>query len=64
MQERFNTMEGLFTRLHNKFKLQYNENTKSLEFHKLVRQPNENAEEWIGRLSLAAVECNDTEVGR
>ena len=57
-QERCNTLEGLLTTLNNKFKPQYNETIKSLQFHKLGRQMNENAEEWMGRHRLAAVECN------
>ena len=31
---------------------------KSLEFYKLIRHNGENAEEWMGRLLLAAIECN------
>ena len=60
-QERCNTMEGLFTIL-NKFKLQYNETMKSLQFCKLVRHPNENADEWMGRLRLVAVEYSYAEI--
>ena len=52
-------MEGLFITLNNKFNLQYNETIKSLQFHKLVRQTNENAEKLKYR--LAASECNYTE---
>ena len=37
-------MEGNFTTLRNKFKPQYNEIVKSLQFYKLGRQMNENAE--------------------
>ena len=37
---------------------------KSLQFHRLVRQMSENAEEWVGRLGLAAVECNYKELDR
>ena len=57
-------MEGLLTTLDNNFKPQYIETIKSLQFHKSVRQPNENVEEWIGKLRLAAVECTDKEKGR
>ena len=39
----------------NKFKSQHNETIKSSQFHKLVRQQNENAEEWMGRLRLTAL---------
>ena len=55
-QERCNTTEGLFATLNNKFKAQYNDTIKSLQFCKLGRQMNENAEEWIGRVRLAAFE--------
>ena len=57
-------MEGLSTTLNNKFKPQYNETIKSLHFCKLGRRMNENAEEWLGRLRLAAVECNYKEIDR
>ena len=63
-QERFITMECLFTSSTNKFKQQYNETTKPLQFQKLVSQVNENAEEWMGRLRLTAVECNYKELNR
>ena len=63
-QGRCNTMEGLFTMLNNKFKPQFNETIKSLQFHKLSRQIKENAEDWMGRLKLALVECNYREVDR
>ena len=56
--------EGLFTTLNNKFKAQYNENIKSLQFQKLVRYKNENAEEWMGRLRLTAIEYNYKEIDR
>ena len=62
-QERCNTMEGLFTIL-NKLNPQTDETVRSLQFYKSVRQPNENVEEWEGRLKLAAVECNYTEMYR
>ena len=57
-QERCNTMEGLFTTFNNKFKPQLKKTIKSLQFCKLSRQTKENAEEWMGRLRFAAVECN------
>ena len=37
-----NTLEGLFKTLSNKFKLQYNEPIKSLQFRKLYRYEEEN----------------------
>ena len=48
----------------NKFKPQYNGTIKSLQFCKLVRQVNENSEEWMGRLWLTVVECSYKEKDR
>ena len=47
-------LEGLFETLTNKFKPQY-EKIKSLQFRKLYRYDDENVEEWMGRLWVAAV---------
>ena len=63
-KEKYNTTEGLFKTLTNKFRSQFNEMIKSLQFHKLSRQSGENAEEWMGRLRLAAIECNCKEIDR
>ena len=49
-RERGNITEGIFTTFNNKFKPQFNETIKSLQFCKLSRQTNENAEEQMGRL--------------
>ena len=57
-------LEGLFETLRNKFKLQYNETIKLLQFRKLCRYEDENVEEWMGRLWVTAVECNYQEVDR
>ena len=57
-KETSNTLEGLFETLTNKFKPQYNETIKSLQFRKLYRCYNENVGEWMGRLWVAAVELN------
>ena len=59
-----NTLEGLFETLSNKFKLQYNETIKSLQFRRLYRYDEENVEEWMGRLCVVPVECNYQEVNR
>ena len=59
-----NKEEGLFETLSNKFKLWYNETIKSLKFCKLIRQYNENADEWICRLRTAAIKCNYKEIDR
>ena len=48
----------------NKFKPQYNETIKSLQFHKLMRQANESTEKWIGRIRVAAIKCNYKELDR
>ena len=57
-------LEGLFDRLANKFKSQYNEIIMSLQFRKLYWLESENLEEWMGRLHVMAVECNYREVDR
>ena len=57
--ERCNTMgEGLFDILNNKFHPQHNETIKFLQYCIFSRQNIENAEEWMGRLRIAAEECN------
>ena len=63
-KETCNTLEGLFETLSNKLKPQYYETIKSLKFGKLYRYDEENVEEWMGRLCIAAVECNYQEVDR
>ena len=47
-----------------KFKPQYNETIKSLQFQKLYRLDIENVDEWMGRLHVAAAECNYRELDR
>ena len=37
---------------------------KSLQYRKLYRHDDENVEEWMGRLCVAAVECHYQEVDR
>ena len=44
--------------LADKFKLQYNETIKSLQFRKLYRLENESADEWMGRLHVTVADCN------
>ena len=63
-KEPCNTLEGLFDMLATKFKPQYNETVKSLQFRKLYRLQNESADEWMGRLCVAAAECNYRELAR
>ena len=61
-KEMCNTLEGLFETLSNKLEPQYNEMMKSLQFRKLYWYDDENVEEWMGRLHVAAVECNYQEI--
>ena len=63
-KEMCNTVEGLFERLSNKFKLQYKEMIKLLQFRKLYWHDEENVEQWMGRWCIVAVECNYQEVDR
>ena len=52
------TLEGLFEILRRKFRPKFNETIMSLQFSKLCRKHGENTEEWMGRLRIAAAECN------
>ena len=45
-----NTLQGLFYTLAAKFKPQFNETVKLLQFRKLCRFKSKSAEEWMGRL--------------
>ena len=63
-KETCNTLECLFETLSNKFKPQYNKTIKSLQFRKLYQYDEENVEEWMGRLCVAAVECNYQKMDR
>ena len=61
-QEVSNTEEGLFEMLNSKFKPQYNDTIKSLQLCKLMRQANENTEEWMGRIRVVATELDYKEL--
>ena len=63
-RDRCNTLEGLFKILTNKFRPQLKKKITSLWFHKLTRQNEENAEEWIGRLQISGIESNYKELNR
>ena len=63
-REACTTLDGQFDTLATKLKLQYKETIKSQQFRKLVWLESENIEEWMGRLCVAAVECNYREVDR
>ena len=56
------TLQGLINTLIEKFRPQYNETIKSLQFRKLCRSEGKNAEELMGRLCIAAAECNYKEI--
>ena len=56
------TLQGLFDTLAAKFKPQFNETVKSLQFRKLYRFEGKSAEEWMGRLLVVAAECSYKEV--
>ena len=57
----FSTLEGIFETPPSKFKKQFKETRKSLEFWKLCIKDGENTEEW---LQLTAEECNYQEPDR
>ena len=56
------TLQGLFDTLAKQFRPQFNETIKSLQFRKLYRFEGESTEEWMGRLHMAAAECNYKEI--
>ena len=57
------TLQGLFDTLDKKFRPQFNETIKSLQFRKLYRFEGQKCmEEWMGRLCVAAAECNYKEI--
>ena len=58
------TSEGLFETLAIKFRLQFNETIKSLQFCKLNRQDGKSTEEWMGRLRVSVVDCNYQKLNR
>ena len=58
------TLEGLSKTLRSMFRPQFNETIKLLQFWKLCRKDGENAEEWMGRLRITAVECSYQELDR
>ena len=56
------TVQRLIDTLAEKLRPQYNKTIKSLQFRKLCRSEGKNAEELMGRLCVAAVECNYKEI--
>ena len=61
-KQAWSTLQGLFDTLAKTFRPQYNETIKSLQFRKLYRFKSKSAEEWMGRLCMAAAECNYKEI--
>ena len=59
-----NILQGLFDTLPAKFKPQFNETIKSLQFRKLYRFEGKSTKEWMVRLRVAAAECSYREVDR
>ena len=57
-KETCSTLEGLFNTLATMFRPQYNEAIKSPQFRKLCRIEGKSADEWMGRLCVAAAECH------
>ena len=56
------SLQGLIDTLAKKFRPQYNEIIKSLQFRQLCRHDGENTEEWMGRQEVVAAECNYKEL--
>ena len=56
------TLQGLIDTLAKKFRPQYNETIKSLQFRQLCRHEGENVQEWMGRLQVVVAECNYKEI--
>ena len=63
-KEACNTLEGVCDTLVTKFRPQYNETIKSLQFRKLYRFEGESIDVWLGRLCVVAAECNYREIDR
>ena len=63
VQEACRTLVGLFNTLNSKFELN-NETILSLQYCKLVRWDNENAEELIVIFHIMAMKCKYEEVDR
>ena len=61
-KQAFGILQGLIDTLAQKFRPQYNETIKSLQFRQLCRHKGENTKEWMGRLWVAVAECNYKEI--
>ena len=53
-KDRCSTLEGLFHILTNKFRPQFSETIKSLQFHLVIRHNRESAEEWDGKIVVGS----------
>ena len=63
-KERCGTLEGLLNILATKFRPQYNQTIKSLQFRQLHRDKGKGVDEWMGRLCIVAAECGYKEIDR
>ena len=63
-KERCGTLEGLFDTLAAKFRPQYNQTIKSLQFRQLHRVEGKGVDEWMERLHVVALECGYREIDR
>ena len=63
-KEKCGMLEGLFDMLAAKFRPQYNQTIKLLQFRQLYRIEGEGVDEWMGRLHMAAAECGYKEIDR
>ena len=63
-KERCGTLQGLFDKLATKFRPQYNQTIKPLQFRQLHRGKGEGVDEWVGRLHMVAAECGYKEIDR
>ena len=58
------TLGGLYNMLTSKFRPQFNETIKSMQFRKFCRNDGGNVEEWLERLRVTPIGCNYQEVDR
>ena len=61
-KEKCGMLEGLFDTLATKFRPQYNQTIKLLQFRQLHRSEGEGVNEWMGRLHRAAAEYGYKEI--
>ena len=57
-------LEGLFDMLAAKFRPQYNQTIKSLQFKQFHRVEGKGVDKWMGRLCVVAAECSYKEIDR